>query len=129
MADTLGLAEQLTTLEWLVSALPVGSVSESTEPRGPQQAHLQCSEGRGREKANLARDFQSIRPIAERDHKNIVSWHVYDKGNHFAAHAPRPAGERHPWLLAPTPLTHTQQVHPPRVPLISTLREGHPCKP
>ncbi len=34
--------------------------------------------------ANFANDFQSIRPFAERDHKNIVSWHVYDRGGHHA---------------------------------------------
>jgi epoxide hydrolase len=34
--------------------------------------------------ANFAFDFQSIRPFAERDHKNIVSWHVYDSGGHNA---------------------------------------------
>ncbi|MEV0352271.1 epoxide hydrolase family protein [Nonomuraea sp. NPDC050680] len=36
--------------------------------------------------ANFAWDFQSIRPFAERDHKNVVSWNVYDTGSHFAAH-------------------------------------------
>ncbi|WP_377270019.1 epoxide hydrolase family protein [Peterkaempfera sp. SMS 1(5)a] len=36
--------------------------------------------------ANFAQDFQSIRPLAERDHKNIVSWNSYDRGSHFAAH-------------------------------------------
>ncbi|PSK96261.1 pimeloyl-ACP methyl ester carboxylesterase [Murinocardiopsis flavida] len=36
--------------------------------------------------ANFAFDFQSIRPFAERDHHNIVSWHTYDTGSHFAAH-------------------------------------------
>jgi hypothetical protein len=36
--------------------------------------------------ANFANDFQSIRRFAERDHKNIVSWHTYDRGGHFAAH-------------------------------------------
>jgi len=36
--------------------------------------------------ANFANDFPSIRPFAERDHKNIVSWNVYDRGSHFAAH-------------------------------------------
>ncbi len=35
--------------------------------------------------ANFATDFQSIRPFAERDHKNIVSWNVYDSGSHYAA--------------------------------------------
>ena len=34
--------------------------------------------------ANFANDFQSIRPFAERDHKNIVSWNVYDRGSHHA---------------------------------------------
>ncbi|KAB1911509.1 hypothetical protein F8274_16985 [Micromonospora sp. AMSO31t] len=36
--------------------------------------------------ANFAWDFQSIRTLAERDHKNIVSWHTYERGGHFAAH-------------------------------------------
>jgi pimeloyl-ACP methyl ester carboxylesterase len=36
--------------------------------------------------ASFANDFQSIRRFAERDHKNIVSWHEYDRGSHFAAH-------------------------------------------
>jgi pimeloyl-ACP methyl ester carboxylesterase len=36
--------------------------------------------------ANFAYDFPSMRPFAERDHKNIISWHVYDTGSHFAAH-------------------------------------------
>jgi hypothetical protein len=44
----------------------------------------------------FAGDFQSIRPFAERDHANIVSWHSYDPGlpaggprdaaGHYAAH-------------------------------------------
>ncbi|HZM78170.1 MAG TPA: epoxide hydrolase [Candidatus Limnocylindrales bacterium] len=36
--------------------------------------------------ANFKNDFQSIRPFAERDHKNIVSWNLYDVGGHYAAH-------------------------------------------
>ncbi|WP_431905394.1 epoxide hydrolase family protein [Amycolatopsis thermoflava] len=36
--------------------------------------------------AGFANDFQSIRRFAERDHKNIVSWHTYDVGGHYAAH-------------------------------------------
>jgi len=35
--------------------------------------------------ANFAHDHRAIRPFAERWHKNIVSWNVYDRGNHFAA--------------------------------------------
>jgi pimeloyl-ACP methyl ester carboxylesterase len=31
-------------------------------------------------------DFSGIRRFAERDHKNIVAWNVYDHGGHFAAH-------------------------------------------
>nr|WP_207229464.1 epoxide hydrolase family protein [Ktedonosporobacter rubrisoli] len=34
--------------------------------------------------ANFADVYQSIRLFAERDHKNIVSWNFYDRGNHFA---------------------------------------------
>ncbi|WP_067969223.1 epoxide hydrolase family protein [Nocardiopsis trehalosi] len=36
--------------------------------------------------ANFAYDFQSVRPLADRDHENIVSWNVYDTGSHYAAH-------------------------------------------
>jgi epoxide hydrolase len=31
-------------------------------------------------------DFSGIRRFAHRDHKNIISWNVYDRGGHFAAH-------------------------------------------
>ena len=31
-------------------------------------------------------DFSGIRRFAERDHKNIVHWSVFDHGGHFAAH-------------------------------------------
>ena len=31
-------------------------------------------------------DFVSIRRFADRDHKNIVSWHRYPRGSHYAAH-------------------------------------------
>jgi epoxide hydrolase len=34
--------------------------------------------------ANFAGDAQAIRHFAERDHKNVVSWNFYDRGNHFA---------------------------------------------
>ncbi|HLK02208.1 MAG TPA: epoxide hydrolase [Streptosporangiaceae bacterium] len=36
--------------------------------------------------AQFANDFQSIRRFAERDHANIVSWNVYDRGSHWSAH-------------------------------------------
>jgi hypothetical protein len=36
--------------------------------------------------ASFAGDFQSIRRFAERDHRNIVQWHGYDVGGHYAAH-------------------------------------------
>lgn len=32
---------------------------------------------------NFADVYQSIRRFAERDHQNIVSWNIYDRGNHF----------------------------------------------
>ena len=35
--------------------------------------------------AVFANDFRSIRPFAERDHRNIVQWTEYDRGSHFAA--------------------------------------------
>jgi epoxide hydrolase len=34
--------------------------------------------------AGFAGDFASIRPFAERDHSNIVSWNTYDEGGHYA---------------------------------------------
>jgi epoxide hydrolase len=36
--------------------------------------------------AVFAEDFQTIRKLAERDHKGIVSWNRYDRGSHFAPH-------------------------------------------
>jgi pimeloyl-ACP methyl ester carboxylesterase len=36
--------------------------------------------------AMFAQDFVSIRPLAERDHANIVSWNSYDAPGHFASH-------------------------------------------
>jgi epoxide hydrolase len=34
--------------------------------------------------ANFAYDMKSIRRFADRDHANIVSWNVYDRGGHWA---------------------------------------------
>jgi pimeloyl-ACP methyl ester carboxylesterase len=36
--------------------------------------------------AQFTHDYHVIRRFAERDHKNIVSWNVYDRPGHFAAH-------------------------------------------
>lgn len=36
--------------------------------------------------ASFAFDFRPIRKFAERDHKNIVSWHQFDRGGHWSAH-------------------------------------------
>jgi epoxide hydrolase len=36
--------------------------------------------------AIFAEDFQTIRKLAERDHKGIVSWNRYERGSHFAPH-------------------------------------------
>jgi pimeloyl-ACP methyl ester carboxylesterase len=36
--------------------------------------------------AQFPNDLRSIRAYAERDHANIVSWNVYDRGGHYAAH-------------------------------------------
>ncbi|MEO3810346.1 epoxide hydrolase family protein [Sphaerisporangium sp. B11E5] len=36
--------------------------------------------------ASAKGDFQSIRRFADRDHRNIVQWHTYDTGGHYAAH-------------------------------------------
>jgi pimeloyl-ACP methyl ester carboxylesterase len=36
--------------------------------------------------AAFAGDFSGIRRFAERDHKNIIQWSVFDRGGHFAAH-------------------------------------------
>jgi hypothetical protein len=34
--------------------------------------------------AIFAKDFQSIRRFADRDHANIISWNHYDRGSHFS---------------------------------------------
>jgi epoxide hydrolase len=36
--------------------------------------------------AIFAKDFQSIRRFADRDHSNIVRWTHYDRGGHFSPH-------------------------------------------
>jgi pimeloyl-ACP methyl ester carboxylesterase len=36
--------------------------------------------------ASFAFDFKPLRRLAERDHKNIVSWNDFDRGGHWAAH-------------------------------------------
>jgi epoxide hydrolase len=36
--------------------------------------------------AQFPHDIRSIRACAERDHANIVSWNIYDRGGHYAAH-------------------------------------------
>lgn len=47
-------------------------------PQGPTSVPLGL--------AAFAQDFQAVRRFAERDHTNIVSWHTYDRGSHWAAH-------------------------------------------
>ncbi len=53
-----------------------------TKPDGPTTAPLGV--------AMFAGDFQSIRPLVDRDHKNVVSWNRYDAG--LPAGGPRNAG-------------------------------------
>lgn len=36
--------------------------------------------------ASFAGDVTSIRRFVDRDHKNVVSWHEYTVGGHYAAH-------------------------------------------
>jgi pimeloyl-ACP methyl ester carboxylesterase len=36
--------------------------------------------------AQFGMDFHSIRTFAERDHRDVRSWNVYDVGGHYAAH-------------------------------------------
>jgi pimeloyl-ACP methyl ester carboxylesterase len=36
--------------------------------------------------ASFAHDMRTVRRFAERDHKNIVSWNLYDRGGHWSAH-------------------------------------------
>jgi pimeloyl-ACP methyl ester carboxylesterase len=36
--------------------------------------------------SSFAEDFQAVRPLAERDHHNIVSWNEYPRGSHWATH-------------------------------------------
>jgi hypothetical protein len=31
-------------------------------------------------------DFQTIRPFAERDHRNLVHWSEFDRGGHYTAY-------------------------------------------
>jgi epoxide hydrolase len=52
------------------------------KPDGPTTAALGV--------AMFAGDFQSIRPLVDRDHRNVVSWHSYDAG--LAPGGPRDAG-------------------------------------
>ncbi|MEV4219200.1 epoxide hydrolase family protein [Nonomuraea sp. NPDC049725] len=47
-------------------------------PAGPTTVPIGLASAKG--------DFQSIRRFAERDHKNIVQWHTYETGGHYAAH-------------------------------------------
>ena len=55
---------------------------EDATRRAPEPSPPPCRSGW----PIFAGDFQSIRPFAERDHKNIVHWHSYDQGGHYAAH-------------------------------------------
>jgi epoxide hydrolase len=48
------------------------------DPQGPTTVPLGL--------AAFAHDFQAVRRFAERDHTNIVSWHTYDRGSHWATH-------------------------------------------
>jgi epoxide hydrolase len=52
--------------------------AKAAPPSGPTTVPLALAQFGG--------DFQSIRRFAERDHKNIVSWHAYERGGHYAAH-------------------------------------------
>lgn len=36
--------------------------------------------------AQFSDDFKPIRRFVERDHRNLISWNVYDRPGHFAAH-------------------------------------------
>ena len=54
--------------------------ADGAAPTGPTTVPLALS-------AAGSGDFQSIRRFAERDHSNIVSWHVHDEvSSHYAAH-------------------------------------------
>ena len=46
--------------------------------------------------AVFAHDFQTIRPLAERDNANIVHWSEFDRGGHYAALEVPDAGRRRP---------------------------------
>ena len=52
--------------------------AKAEPPSGPTTAAIGL--------AAFANDFQSIRRFAERDHQDIVQWHTYDGGGHYAAH-------------------------------------------
>src|SRR4029450_12279076 len=51
---------------------------------GPPGAKPRVSHGRTGV-AVLVHDFQTIRPLAERDNTNIVPWSELDAGGHYAA--------------------------------------------
>jgi epoxide hydrolase len=52
--------------------------AKAEHPSGPTTAPIGL--------AAFANDFQSIRRFAERDHQDIVQWHTYEVGGHYAAH-------------------------------------------
>lgn len=71
------------TIHWLTGTAGTAArlyAEDDREPKptGPTTVPLAL--------AQFANDMQSIRAYAERDHANIVSWHVYDSGGHYASH-------------------------------------------
>ena len=68
------------TLEWLTNTSVGASLFHYTEKDvAPRVNHGPIGV------AVFADDFRSIRPFAERDNTNIVSWTEHPRGGHFAA--------------------------------------------
>ena len=62
----------------------LGDRGRATTTRGPRRRRAAVSQGRIGV-AVFAHDFQTIRPLAERDNANIVHWSEFDRGGHYAA--------------------------------------------
>ncbi len=71
------------TIHWLTntagSAIRIYAEHQrETPPTGPTTVPVGV--------AQFPNDLASIRPFAEHQHANIVSWNHYDRGGHYAAH-------------------------------------------
>ena len=75
------------SLYWLTNSMATAARYHYAEQRSAGQeggAEPQVSHGRTGV-AVFKDDFQTIRPLAERDNDNIVHWSEFDRGGHYAA--------------------------------------------